>query len=287
MKFNTSSICIVLLLLFFGECNLYAQKGRANFSVATYNIRYDTVQDSLSGNSWNKRKDALFGLIKRHDFDIFGTQEGMFRQMIELKNDLSKYDYVSYPYGGKSDHHQLAIVFKKKLFKVEDAGVFWLSDTPTVPSIGWDATDRRICMWAKFKHIPSGKYFFYFNTHFYWKNKEARKLSGPLLVQMIQKIAADAPVICAGDFNSKNETSQIISIKELLNDAFDVSTNGRQGEVYTDLGGGNFQNPPKARIDYLFLSPNIVVKDYRVYSDQYADNRYPSDHLPVSCEISF
>lgn len=265
----------------------FSQDKKASFIAATYNIRYDAPADKQTGNSWDTRKEALTTLIKTHAFDIFGTQEGMFKQMIELKNLLPEYDYVSYPYGGKNDHHQGGIVYRRSVFQPLDAGVFWLSETPNVPSIGWDATDRRICHWAKFKHIPSGKVFYFFNAHFYWRNEEARTKSGELIVQKIKEIASNYPTICVGDFNSTADKPQIKVLKDLLNDAFDVSTNGRKGVINTNLGGGNFQSPPIDRIDYILLSKDIKVNDYTVYSDKYAYNRYPSDHLPVSCRVTF
>lgn len=265
----------------------FSQKKEASFIAATYNIRYDAPADKATGNSWDTRKEALTSLIKTHGFDIFGTQEGMFKQMIDLKNFLTEFDYLSYPYGGRNDNHQGGIVYKRSIFQPLDAGVFWLSETPNVPSIGWDASDRRICHWAKFRHTPSGKIFFFFNAHFYWRNETARNNSGELVKQKVQEIAGDYPVICVGDFNSTEHTTQISAIKTLLNDSYDISTNGRKGVVNTNLGGGNFQTPPVNRIDFIFLSKGIQVKDYTVYSDQYADGRYPSDHLPVSCFVSF
>jgi len=288
MKNYINKIGFLLSLLYVILINdVYSQDKMATFIAATYNIRYDAPADKQTGNSWDTRKAALATLIRKHAFDIFGTQEGMFRQMIELKNLLPDYDYLSYPYGGKNDHHQGAVVYRRSLFQPLDAGVFWLSETPNVPSIGWDATDRRICNWVKFKHIPSGKVFFFFNAHFYWRNQVAKNKSGDVIANKIIEIAGNLPVICVGDFNSTVETPQIVSLKKALNDSFDVSLNGRKGVVNTNLGGGNFQSPPIDRIDYILLSKGIEVSDYSVYSDQYADNRYPSDHLPVSCKVQF
>lgn len=288
MKYNFFTIySFVLFSICVFVTEIDAQTKSTSFIAATYNIRYDAPADKESGNSWEKRKEALTSLIKQHGFDIFGTQEGMFKQMIELKNLLPEYDYLSYPYGGRNDHHQAAIVYKRAMFQPLDAGVFWLSETSNVPSIGWDATDRRICHWVKFKHISSGKEFFYFNAHFYWQNEIARTKSGELMVQKIAEIAGHHPVICVGDFNSTEYTAQIKALKNLLQDAFEVSTNGRKGVVNTNLGGGNFQSLPIDRIDFIFLSKQIKARDYTVYSDQYAVDRYPSDHLPVSCKVSF
>ncbi len=44
--------------------------------VATYNLRYDNKNDSINGNGWAERSPVISALIRFHDFDIFGTQEG-------------------------------------------------------------------------------------------------------------------------------------------------------------------------------------------------------------------
>lgn len=258
-----------------------------SFRAATYNIRYDAAADKTTGNHWDARKEAVAKLILKHGFDIVGTQEGMTKQVIELKKLLPGFDYIGHPYGGKNDHHNAAILFRTNQFELMDAGVFWLSETPDVPSIGWDANDRRICQWAKFKEKKSGEVFFYFNTHFFWRLKVARAESGPLIARKIAEIAGDHPVICVGDFNSTAETSQITVLKAELLDAYNASKNGRKGVTDTNLGGGVFQGNPKDRIDYILVSKNIAVTDYEVYSDNYNGDRYPSDHLPVSCIVSF
>ncbi len=257
-----------------------------SFKASTYNIRYDASADKTSGNSWDTRKQALVDLIKRHGFDIIGTQEGMNRQMIELKKMMPGFDYINYPYGGKADYHNSGIVYRTSMFEVMDTGTFWFSETPDIPSIGWDATDRRICLWGKFKHKPSGKEFYYFNVHFYWKLEEARRASGPLLVKKIKEIAKGYPAICVGDFNSEPETSQIKAIKAYLHDSYDLSGNGRKGVENTAFHGGVFHGDPIFRIDYIFVSDSIKVQDYEVYSDIYNQDRYPSDHLPVSCIVT-
>lgn len=259
----------------------------ASFRVAAYNIRYDAQMDIESGNSWDTRKEALARLVRQHAFDIFGTQEGDNRQMAELKSMLPGYDTVLDPYGGKNDTHNAGIVYKTSRFELLDHGVFWLSETPDVPSIGWDATDRRVCNWAKFREKYSGKEFYFFNAHFYWRLKEAKENSGPLIAAKIKEIAGDSPAILVGDLNSKPETPQIYAIKKVMRDAYDVSKTARQGVEGTGFPGGVFKGTPGGRIDYVFVTPQIHVYDYKVLSDTYSDDRYPSDHLPVTSFIEF
>ncbi len=256
--------------------------------VSSYNIRYNAKADITNGNGWSKRKSEVAKLIQKYQFEIIGTQEGDFSQMNDLKELLPEFNQVSKPYGGKTnDIHTCSILFKSSLFELLDEGVFWLSQTPDVPSIGWDATDQRICQWAKFKSKQTGEVFYFFNAHFYWQKEEARLQSGSLMVKKIKEIAGKSPVICTGDFNSTVETNQIKAIKEQYQDAYDVSKGGRKGVEGTNIAGGVFTGPSKGRIDYVFVSKNIQVLDYEVYSDVYDGNRYPSDHLPVGVTLMF
>lgn len=252
------------------------------FRVAAFNIRYNAEADEKSGNGWEFRKAPVAKVIWDHQFDIVGTQEGDAQQLEDLKALLPGYEYLGHPYGGQGDLHNAATFYKTTLFEVVDTGVFWFSETPEEPSVGWDASDRRITHWTKFKVKESGKIFFFFNAHFYWRLEEARRESGPLLVRKIKEIAGDAPAICVGDFNSTDETAQIQAINSFLGDAYHQTQSPRQGVENTNMGGGVFQGEPKNRIDYIFVTPQIQVKDYKVLSDQYKGDRYPSDHLPVT-----
>ena len=254
----------------------------AEFRISSYNIRNANKSDPAKGNGWDVRKQPVAELIVNHDFDIVGVQEPYQNQIDDLDKLLDSYERISAPYATRSF---LAIYYKKDLFNVLDSGMFWLSETPDEPSEGWDSDEKRICHWVKLKHKESSKEFYYFNSHFYWRLVTARKNSGPLVAQKIKEIAGNFPVIFVGDLNSQPVTSQIESLKVSLDDAFDVTQTPRKGPENTGFPGGVFEGEPGSRIDYIFVSKNIKVLDYTVHNDKYSDNRYPSDHLPVSSKI--
>lgn len=291
MPVNLLYLCtLCLALLNYGDATgeaQYPSPKKIQFRAATYNIRYAAEADEQSGNGWDLRKKAVSDVIRGHQFDVVGTQEADAAQLADLKQLLPGYDYTGHPYGGKGDSHNGVTFYRADLFEVMDSGVFWFSETPDEPSIGWDATDRRICNWTKFKVKDSGKEFFFFNVHFYWQFEVAKRESGPLLVQKIKEIAGEAPAICVGDFNSTAETPQIKAVKTLLHDAYDRSKTPRQGVENTNLGGGVFQGVPKNRIDYIFISSHFEVEDYKVISDIYDGVHYPSDHLPVTSLLTY
>ena len=260
----------------------FGQQGGLMLRVATYNIRMDTKADSL--NAWTYRKDDVKALVRYHDIDIFGTQEGFLHQLQDIC-ELPEYVYFG---AGRDDGlsagEHSAIFYKKDRFEVLESGNFWLSETPETPGKGWDATCcNRICSWAKFKEKNTGKSFYFFSVHFDHQGKIARLESGKLMVKKMQEIVKNASVICVGDFNSTPETEQIQLLSTYLNDARIVTHSPPYGPEGTF--NRRFANPVgEARIDYIFVCNDVQVLKYASITDNNGKN-YPSDHLPVIVDI--
>jgi endonuclease/exonuclease/phosphatase family metal-dependent hydrolase len=135
---------LLLVLIIIINLSISAQ----TFTVATYNLRYDNRGDS--GNLWVNRAPVQANLIRFHDFDVVGIQEGLINQLEDLSKALPQ--YTRYGIGrddGKASGEHSAIYFKKDKFKLLNSGDFWLSQTPDKPGKGWDATCcNRICSWV-------------------------------------------------------------------------------------------------------------------------------------------
>lgn len=217
------SILILLIILTpkLGEGSLFAQN-KTPITIASYNLRYNNQNDGV--NAWPNRKELVKGLIRFHELDIFGIQEGLRGQL----DDIAEIGDFAFLGNGRDDGKQSgehsSIFYRKSRFKVGESGDFWLSETPDVPGKGWDATCcNRICSWAKFNDLITKKTFYVFNVHFDHQGVVARRESGKLMVKKIQEIAKDANVILTGDFNSTPETEQIQHIQTLLSDSKQVS----------------------------------------------------------------
>lgn len=268
----------LLLLLLVGCCSLSLKAQNSTVNIASYNIRYNNSGDGL--NAWPNRKENVKALIKYHDFDIFGIQEGLIGQVKDIA-ELAEYGY----YGkgrddGKEGGEHSVIFYKKQRFKVLQSGDFWLSETPEQPGKGWDATCcNRICSWIKFKDLSTKKDFYFFNVHFDHEGVVARRESGKLMVKKIKEIAGNAPAICTGDFNSTPETEQILEMQTILKDSYKVTEMPPYGPEGT-FNAFKFDAPMKHRIDYIFVSSGIKVLKYANLTDA-KDQRYPSDHQPI------
>ena len=259
----------------------YAQK-TATINVASYNLRYNTPNDGV--NAWPNRKENVKGLIRFHEFDIFGVQEALVGQ---LKDVAELPEFAYYGKGrddGKEGGEHSAIFYKKDRFKLLKSGDFWLSETPDKPGLGWDAKCcNRICSWAQFEDVNTKKKFYFFNVHFDHQGVEARRQSGHLMVKKIKEIAGNSTAILTGDFNSSPDTEQIKTIAGVLNDTHDVTKQAPYGPEGT-FNSFKFDAEMKTRIDYIFVSKNVDVLKYGVLTDS-KEQRYPSDHQPVLVKV--
>ena len=131
-------------------CSVFALQAES-MVVATYNLRNANAGDSTNGNGWGQRYPYIAQLVQFHGFDIFGTQEGKYHQLQDLKNAMPGYDYIGV---GRDDGKQAgeysAIFYRTGKFEVLDHGDFWLSTITDRPNKGWDAVLPRICTWGKF-----------------------------------------------------------------------------------------------------------------------------------------
>ncbi|AUP77904.1 endonuclease/exonuclease/phosphatase family protein [Flavivirga eckloniae] len=272
-----------LLLLFFGLGFLFGQE---TTKVMTYNIKLDHPKEGK--HSWDNRKDLITGQINFYEPDVFGVQEALPNQMQYLDSTLVNYNYVGVGRDdGKNSGEYSAIFYKKASFEVIESSTFWLSETPTKVSMGWDAVCNRVCTYALFKNKKTNKHFWVFNTHFDHVGKQAKKESPKLILQKIQELNSKiCPTVLMGDFNLKPETESIQFIKKHFSDSKETSENPVFGPSGT-FNGFHFDKPVTDRIDYIFVSKrNIEVRKYAVLSDS-KDCKYPSDHLPVLVFLKF
>lgn len=239
-------------------------------------------------DAWQHRKEMVKGLVRFHDFDIFGTQEAFKHQLADIL-ELENYAYVGVGRDdGKDAGEHSAIVYRKDRFDVLKNGDFWFAENPDVPGKGWDAVCcNRICSWAKFKDKKTGKEFFVFNSHFDHQGQEARKNSSLLLLKKIEEIAGKGVVFCTGDFNATpdDEPIQILMNDGRLKDSFRVSACPPYGTEGT-FNSFRLDFPMRDRIDYIWVSEGVKVNKYGVLNDvQYG--HFPSDHFPVMVNVTF
>ncbi|WP_067035524.1 endonuclease/exonuclease/phosphatase family protein [Allomuricauda sp. CP2A] len=255
-----------------------------NVDVISYNIRYDNPNDKP--NHWDNRKDFLIAQLNFYAPDIFGTQEGLAHQLKAIDDGLQDYTYFGVGRDHGDDQGEFtAIFYNTKKLKVLEQSTFWLSQTPEVPSKGWDAALPRICTYGLFENKEDGNKFMVFNTHFDHVGVKAREESSKLILEKIKELNPDGlAVILMGDFNLESDSPGVQVILGEMEDAHIAAGKDAFGPNGT-FNGFDFTKPVERRIDYIFVSPNTIeVLKSAILSDS-KDLRYPSDHLPVFARV--
>ena len=285
----------------------------AQMLVGSYNIRLNVSSDSIAGNGWHQRCRVICDQVNFMSPDIFGTQEVLHGQLMDMLKGLDGYDYLGVGRDdGKTGGEYAAIFYKPDRLWLLDQGNFWLSETPDRPGLGWDAACVRVCSWGKFaaQTATNDEAFYFFNLHMDHVGVVARREGAKLIVSRIREIAQGAPVIVTGDFNvdQNDEIYTIFTTSGLLKDSYAsarlrFAENGTFNSFDTDLY-------TESRIDHIFVSPETRVESYGVLTNSYWQpdpnsattikghdapqeisfsryiRRQPSDHYPVFVRLS-
>jgi endonuclease/exonuclease/phosphatase family metal-dependent hydrolase len=141
-------------------------------------------------------------------------------------------------------------------------------ELPTIPSR--KAVERRGALWAEIS--MGGEKLQVITTHLGLNRRERAQQAQMLLsAEWLRDPACRPPIVLCGDFNA---TSLSIVYKSLSLSLRDTFIRSRRRRILTYPG-----RFPLLRLDYIFVSPEIIVKEAHVLTDRLS--RTASDHLPV------
>ncbi len=295
---NRNILLLAFLVLISVGCAEHSGE-KIRISVVSYNMRVGTANDGE--NSWEFRKGATAEMIKSLQPDLIGVQEAMKFQADYIAENCPEYGcYGVAREDGVAKGEHMSIFYKKEVFNLLDSHTFWLSETPDVPSKGWDASYKRTATIAFLEHKASGKKFYYVNTHLDHKGKLAQKNGLLLIVERIENINPDRlPLILSGDFNLASYEEPVLALNEHMLNTRSVApvtdtlpTFNAWGKALKQAAiGENFKDMPTRDfiIDYIFYSPMdpTICLEYRTVTEQYASVPFISDHYPVWAVLEF
>lgn len=259
-------------------------KEYTDISVISFNIRVDNAADGT--NVWRNRRDAVVTMIECERPMLLGLQEAQPHQITYLSEHCP--DYAWYGLGrdtGKvppatdsyAAEETMAIFWRTAELELLDKGTFWLSETPDRVSKGWDASYRRTCTWAGFRHKKSGQTCYFFNTHLDNDGKVAREESIKLLVSRMKTINSKRRVsFLTADFNSNVTDACFALLHVYMRDA------RANAAVSDDYPSWNGYGASTGRLDHVFFSgDNCTAREFRTLRGDYGVP-YISDHYPVA-----
>lgn len=248
--------------------------------VMTYNIRYGAAKEKKDINNWVNRKFYLLDQLKKYDADILGLQEVMNDQLKLISEELPGYKFEVAKRNIKGVVSSSPVFYKYDKFKLVNGGTFWLSETPLKMSVGWDASEERICTYALLQHKQTKEKLYVFNTHFDHKGRKAQIESAYLMDKKIKEINTKGyPVLLLGDLNVRHYNEAYKFLSSNYRDATKVNPETNLGPKGTFNWFDATRSHPY-QIDYIFLSDNVEIQRYEVIEDEY-ELTYPSDHFPI------
>ena len=247
----------------------------------SYNIRLNVESDGV--NKWDNRKEGLISLIKEENPDVLGIQEGLPNQIKYLSKQLEDYNMIGEGRDGGDNGEYSAIYYKSEKLSLEKAETFWLSETPYIPSIGWDAALNRIATLGVFRIKNSNENLIVYNSHFDHIGIQARVKSVSVILNHIKdNDFINNAIIVMGDFNAEPHDVPIKLLAENLEDSFNSFP---VEKPFGTFSGFDLESKLLNRIDYIFTK-NIEVIEYRHIQKRLPNKLWPSDHLPIFISIN-
>ena len=262
---------------------------REPLTVMSFNIRYGTASDG--DNHWTLRREFLVDVVRKADADLVGLQEALDAQIAALLQALPQYGLVGVGRDdGRTRGEYAAILYRRDRFRVSDAATFWFSETPeVVASRSWGNRITRICTWARFVD-RDGQAFWLYNVHLDHESQPSRERSTALLAERIAaRRVPTEPAIVTGDFNAGETNPALARLTTRLRDApalfVDTFRVRHPDEPRAGtFNGFTFGQTGGDKIDYVLVPPGTDVLDAAIIRTSRND-RYPSDHFPVTARI--
>lgn len=252
-----------------------------DIKIISYNIKNSEAQNGT--NSWEYRYGASADMFLDQNADVMALQEPLEDQIYFITQNFPNYKCVGKgAEDGKKKGEYTAIVYNKKTVSELGWGMFWLSETPEVPSKGWDAAQNCTATWALLKHKSTGKKFYVVNTDLDQNGRESRKNGVQLILDKIAEINKDSlPVVLAGGFDMRSSDASLAGVESAMK-------NARSSAPKTD-NTGTYNNWGKNSdiVDHIYYSGFSSCPEYQTVTKRYADRKFVSDHYPIMVLLNF
>lgn len=234
---------------------------------------------------------------------LFCLQEALHHQIVDVVSGLNDVERSKQPgdvsnravwtyigFGredGAQEGEYSPILFRSDTFSVIHTEPIWLSETPSRPSLGWDADCIRILTCAVLQHKPTRGQLAILNTHLDHKGHEARRRGVELILKTIEQTckehqlheAEDLPFVLTGDLNSTPEQDpyRILLSSQVALDALDATPShlksgpeatftgfepehprGMEIDKCSAVVGDYIDGNEKGRIDYAWFGPRLA-----------------------------
>lgn len=270
--------------------------------VMTFNLRFADY-DSAAPHSWSRRRPAVAALLLQEAPHLLGTQEGLYRQLRDVHEDMQTpgrtYDWIGAGREGGSRGEFMAVFYDTGRLEPLEYEHFWIAPDPYSAGAKWPgAGSPRMVTWARFRDRATDREFYAFNTHLDNASAQARLAGARLLVQQMHRAGKPLvpldpalPRIVTGDFNTPpvrqpGGVYETLLTEGGLTDTWTAAPPQARSEEYATWHDYARPAAPGARIDWILTSPGIRTTEAEINTFTHG-GEHPSDHWPVQAVLDF
>ncbi len=257
------------------------QYDESKIKLMSFNIKTAvTSPDDEKNEDWNSRKDLVRFQIEEIIPDILCLQEVTNTQYKFLKACFKGYDMIYYHREiSNNDKEGLLILFRNDRFTKINCERLWLSDTPLVPSIGWDSFYERFFIKLELEEKQSKKHYMICNVHYDYKSNQVQKYSTDVIRNNIN---SNIPTFIIGDFNMKKDSEAYRYLTKYFVDCQTLAPYKEDLPTYNAFGNSSIA----FHADYFFTNKLDTSVDEYLVKAQIFDGIYASDHFPIVITIN-
>lgn len=249
------------------------------YNVVSLNVKVTNPNDK-GDKRWSVRSPLIAKYLTDVAPDIVCMQELAKSQYDDIVTRLPQYTFFWYGRSSGSDPEGLAILWSSR-FQLVRQDRFWLSETPSVPSLGWGAQYERLCVNVGLFDKNNDLTLNVFNVHLDNASKQAREKGIGLVVEQAKDIGGET-LIC-GDFNTTANSDCYKIVAAEFVDCQAEAKESCQGITFHNYGVGSGH---KSAIDFVFCGKDFVVEKFAIVTDNSDEGKYLSDHYPVWAKLS-
>ena len=260
-------------------CLLAACNGGPSIKVMSYNVRNSRAADG--DNSWEIRRSATPAMLSDVKPDVFGVQEALPDQEAYILEQCPQYKCYGIGRNDGMEGERMDVFYNTERLELKDCGTWWLSETPDVPSTGWDAKYPRTATWALLNDLKYGREFYLVNTHLDHKGVQARRNGLAMVMDKIREMNPEVPLILMGDFNVEPGDSCLVDVDRLMRSARVCAKHSDATPSFNGVRG------PRSVIDYIYFSGFRKADDFAVVTKEYDGKPFISDHYPIVTTLKY
>lgn len=236
---------------------------------------------SWGGTDARPRAKMFFEMLNTYAPDVVGLQEMSDQWYSCIMQNKGSYKML-FPASTGVLVRMTSMIYNTETLNLIDKGQFAYEEG--------DNPRLRRAVWGVFEHKETGEKFAAISTHFdlIREGREEEMLAfmqsqAKQITELSDKLKEEygVPVFCIGDFNSMNDSTDIMSAPSIYNDLADKLTDAK--DIAPQKLSGDALGADEPTWDHIFMNGDAEISRFAVLSP--AEFEKMSDHFPIFADV--